>query len=106
VLVLEDGTVFRGRGLGAFGQTLGEVCFNTSMTGYQAMPSQSATDGEVEAPDYSHHENAAFRQCPIKKTAGRNNFDARTGVRAVSNRSYLGSPAAKEIPPCSCLYSR
>jgi len=29
VLVLEDGTVFRGRGLGAFGQTLGEVCFNT-----------------------------------------------------------------------------
>ena len=33
VLVLEDGTAFYGRGLGAFGQTLGEVCFNTSMTG-------------------------------------------------------------------------
>ena len=29
VLVLEDGTVFHGKGLGAFGQTLGEVCFNT-----------------------------------------------------------------------------
>src|SRR5262245_47219965 len=35
VLVLEDGTVFRGKGLGAFGQALGEVCFNTAMTGYQ-----------------------------------------------------------------------
>jgi carbamoyl-phosphate synthase small subunit len=34
VLVLEDGTALRGKGLGAFGQTLGEVCFNTSMTGY------------------------------------------------------------------------
>lgn len=32
LLVLEDGTIFRVTGLGAFGQTLGEVCFNTSMT--------------------------------------------------------------------------
>jgi carbamoylphosphate synthase small subunit len=35
VLVLVDGTAFRGKGLGAFGQALGEVRFNTSMTGYQ-----------------------------------------------------------------------
>ena len=35
VLVLEGGTVFRGRALGLFGQTLGEVCFDTSMNGYQ-----------------------------------------------------------------------
>ena len=35
VLVLEDGTVFRGKGLGTFGQAIGEVCFNTSMTGYR-----------------------------------------------------------------------
>jgi carbamoyl-phosphate synthase small subunit len=35
VLALEDGRVFWGKGLGAFGQTLGEVCVNTSMTGYQ-----------------------------------------------------------------------
>jgi carbamoyl-phosphate synthase small subunit len=43
VLVLEDGTVFRGKGLGAFGQALGEVCFNTSTTGYQEI----LTDGLV-----------------------------------------------------------
>ena len=34
-LVLADGTVFWGRGLGAARRTVGEVCFNTSMTGYQ-----------------------------------------------------------------------
>ncbi len=34
-LVLADGTVLWGRGLGAVGRAVGEVCFNTSMTGYQ-----------------------------------------------------------------------
>ena len=32
-LVLADGTVFEGRGLGASGKAVGEVCFNTAMTG-------------------------------------------------------------------------
>jgi carbamoyl-phosphate synthase small subunit len=35
VLALEDGTVFRGRAVGAEGQAVGEVVFNTAMTGYQ-----------------------------------------------------------------------
>ncbi len=35
VLVLEDGTVFEGKGFGAAGEQFGEVVFNTSMTGYQ-----------------------------------------------------------------------
>lgn len=35
VLVLDDGSVFYGRGLGAEREALGEVCFNTAMTGYQ-----------------------------------------------------------------------
>ena len=34
-LVLADGTVFWGRGFGAHGTTVAEICFNTSMTGYQ-----------------------------------------------------------------------
>ncbi len=34
-LVLADGTVFWGRGLGAAVTLVGEVCFNTSMSGYQ-----------------------------------------------------------------------
>ena len=35
LLVLEDGTVHRGRAYGARGATLGEIVFNTGMTGYQ-----------------------------------------------------------------------
>src|SRR5438309_10816946 len=35
VLALEDGTVLRGTGFGAATEACGEVCFNTSMTGYQ-----------------------------------------------------------------------
>ena len=34
-LVLADGSVISGRGLGAVGTAVGEVCFNTAMTGYQ-----------------------------------------------------------------------
>lgn len=45
VLVLEDGRVFRGRGYGAVGTTLGEVVFTTGMTGYQ----ETLTD-----PSYAH----------------------------------------------------
>ena len=47
VLVLEDGTVFRGKGLGAFGQALGEVCFNTSMTGYQEILTDPSYAGQI-----------------------------------------------------------
>ena len=36
LLVLEDGTVYRGYGYGATGASLGEVVFSTGMTGYQA----------------------------------------------------------------------
>ena len=35
LLVLEDGTVFKGRAWGAKGRTLGEIVFSTGMTGYQ-----------------------------------------------------------------------
>src|ERR1035437_6153767 len=35
ILVLVDGTVFRGVAIGASGRTVGEVVFNTAMTGYQ-----------------------------------------------------------------------
>jgi len=35
LLVLADGTVIEGSGFGAAGEAVGEVCFNTAMTGYQ-----------------------------------------------------------------------
>src|ERR1700739_4484368 len=54
VLVLEDGTVFRGKGLGAFGQTLGEVCFNTSMTGYQEILTDPSYAGQIITFTFPH----------------------------------------------------
>ena len=35
ILLLEDGTVFKGNALGKIGTSGGEICFNTGMTGYQ-----------------------------------------------------------------------
>jgi carbamoyl-phosphate synthase small subunit len=54
VLVLEDGTVFVGRGLGAFGHTLGEVCFNTSMTGYQEILTDPSYAGQIITFTFPH----------------------------------------------------
>jgi carbamoyl-phosphate synthase small subunit len=54
VLVLEDGTVFRGRGVGAFGQAVGEVCFNTSMTGYQEILTDPSYAGQIITFTFPH----------------------------------------------------
>ena len=54
VLVLVDGTAFRGKGLGAFGQNLGEVRFNTSMTGYQEILTDPSHAGQIITFTFSH----------------------------------------------------
>jgi carbamoyl-phosphate synthase small subunit len=48
-LVLEDGTTFRGEGLGAEGETCGEVVFNTAMTGYQEVVTDPSYRGQIVA---------------------------------------------------------
>src|SRR3989304_9902365 len=47
LLVLEDGTVFHGRSLGASGQSHGEVVFSTAMTGYQEMLTDPSYAGQI-----------------------------------------------------------
>ena len=47
VLVLADGTCIWGQGIGAIGQTSGEVCFNTSMTGYQEILTDPSYAGQI-----------------------------------------------------------
>ncbi len=47
VLVLENGAVFAGQGFGATGETLAEVVFNTSMTGYQEILSDPSYAGQI-----------------------------------------------------------
>ena len=47
LLALADGTLFRGRALGAAGTTVGEVVFNTAMTGYQEILTDPSYAGQI-----------------------------------------------------------
>ncbi|NQW17968.1 MAG: glutamine-hydrolyzing carbamoyl-phosphate synthase small subunit [Chloroflexi bacterium] len=51
-LILEDGSKFEGERLGAEGMTVGEVVFNTSMTGYQEMLTDPSYGGQILVPTY------------------------------------------------------
>jgi carbamoyl-phosphate synthase small subunit len=53
-LVLADGTIFRGRSIGAPGETLGEVVFNTAMTGYQEIMTDPSYAGQLVTLTYPH----------------------------------------------------
>ncbi len=64
VLVLEDGSIFRGRSIGAVAETVGEVVFNTSMTGYQEIVS-----------DPSYAQQIVTLTCPHIGNVGANRED-------------------------------
>lgn len=51
-LVLEDGTIFTGRAFGATGEVFGEVCFNTSLTGYQEILTDPSYCGQIVTMTY------------------------------------------------------
>ena len=53
-LVLEDGTVFTGFGFGATTTNVGEVCFNTSMTGYQEIMTDPSYAGQIITFTFPH----------------------------------------------------
>jgi carbamoyl-phosphate synthase small subunit len=52
ILALEDGSVYRGSGFGARGSACAEVCFNTSMTGYQEILTDPSYKGQIVAMTY------------------------------------------------------
>ena len=52
LLALADGTIFEGRALGAEGETVGEVVFNTSMTGYQEVLTDPSYKGQMVVMTY------------------------------------------------------
>jgi len=54
VLALADGTVFRGRAIGAWGAAVGEVVFNTAMTGYQEILTDPSYAGQIVTLTYPH----------------------------------------------------
>ena len=54
VLVLGDGSVFEGTGFGAVATNVGEVCFNTSMTGYQEIMTDPSYAGQIVTFTFPH----------------------------------------------------
>ena len=54
ILVLEDGSVFRGRSIGIPGMATGEVVFNTAMTGYQEILTDPSYARQIITLTYPH----------------------------------------------------
>jgi carbamoyl-phosphate synthase small subunit len=67
-LVLADGTVFWGRGIGAEGQAVGEVCFNTSITGYQEILTDPSYAGQIITFTFPHIGNVGANGEDIETT--------------------------------------
>jgi carbamoyl-phosphate synthase small subunit len=62
ILALEDGTVFRGEAIGADGQTVGEVVFNTAMTGYQEILTDPSYAQQIVTLTYPHIGNVGTNE--------------------------------------------
>ncbi|MDX1443792.1 MAG: glutamine-hydrolyzing carbamoyl-phosphate synthase small subunit [Gammaproteobacteria bacterium] len=62
ILVLEDGSVFRGISIGADGQATGEVVFNTAMTGYQEILTDPSYNGQLVTLTYPHIGNTGANE--------------------------------------------
>ena len=67
-LVLADGTVFWGKGLGATGSAVGEVCFNTSMTGYQEIITDPSYAGQIITFTFPHIGNVGANPEDVETT--------------------------------------
>ncbi len=67
-LVLADGTVFWGRGIGAETESVGEVCFNTSMTGYQEIMTDPSYAGQIITFTFPHIGNVGTNDEDIETT--------------------------------------
>ncbi|RZV34983.1 MAG: carbamoyl phosphate synthase small subunit, partial [Sphingomonadaceae bacterium] len=54
VLLLADGTAIWGKGFGTIGSSVGEVCFNTAMTGYQEVMTDPSYDSQIVTFTFPH----------------------------------------------------
>ncbi|MBI3592451.1 MAG: glutamine-hydrolyzing carbamoyl-phosphate synthase small subunit [Nitrospirae bacterium] len=70
LLVLSDGTVFEGRSFGAEGETIGEVVFNTSMTGYQEILTDPSYKGQIVTMTYTQMGNYGVSKEDIESAGG------------------------------------
>ncbi|MGB1027024.1 MAG: carbamoyl-phosphate synthase small subunit, partial [Rhodospirillaceae bacterium] len=85
VLVLADGRLFWGRGLGATGVADGEVCFNTAMTGYQEVLTDPSYAGQIITFCFPHIGNVGTNPEDIESTV--------TAARGLILRADITNPA-------------
>ncbi|WP_369058827.1 glutamine-hydrolyzing carbamoyl-phosphate synthase small subunit [Caulobacter sp. 73W] len=80
VLVLADGTVLQGIGVGAAGEALGEVCFNTAMSGYQEILTDPSYMSQIVAFTFPHVGNVGTNSEDIEQIGGSSDTSARGAI--------------------------
>ena len=85
LLVLADGTVLQGFGLGATGHAVGEVCFNTAMTGYEEILTDPSYAGQIITFTFPHIGNVGTNEEDIETV----NMAATPGARGVILHSAI-----------------
>jgi carbamoyl-phosphate synthase small subunit len=89
ILVLADGTVLEGTGLGATGHAVGEVCFNTAMTGYEEILTDPSYAGQIITFTFPHIGNVGTNEEDIETV----NMAATPGARGVILRTPITEPS-------------
>src|SRR3984893_12715485 len=89
LLVLADGTVLEGFGLGAEGRAVGEVCFNTAMTGYEEILTDPSYAGQLITFTFPHIGNVGTNDEDIETV----NLAASPGARGVVLHSAITAPS-------------
>ena len=89
-LVLADGTVFEGFGFGATGSALGEVCFNTAMTGYQEILTEPSYAGQFITFTFPHIGNVGTNGEDQEQLADPQAF---TGARGLIVKADVTEPS-------------
>src|SRR2546430_8622071 len=89
VLVLADGTLLEGFGLGAAGQAVGEVCFNTAMTGYEEILTDPSYAGQIITFTFPHIGNVGTNEDDIETV----NMAAMPGARGVVLHTAITEPS-------------
>jgi len=87
--VLSDGSVIEGHGLGATGQAVGEICFNTAMTGYQEILTDPSYSGQIITFTFPHIGNVGTNSEDIETV----NMAANSGIRGTVLAASITEPA-------------
>mgnify|MGYP000459574084 FL=1 len=89
LLVLSDGSIIEGQGLGATGQAVGEICFNTAMTGYQEILTDPSYSGQIITFTFPHIGNVGTNDEDIETV----NMASDSGIRGVVLAAAITDPA-------------